>query len=156
MGRMTDVRLPIDGTMFALRAGIICVQDGQLLVIRGNGFGFKYLPGGAVNVGGATADAAAREWKEETGLEAGPLRLVGVIENFFELDGKPWHEIGFYYEMVWLGPALTATHLADQADQSFEWISFGQLPEERVYPEAIRELLNVPAGEIRHLVERSL
>ncbi|WP_414656637.1 hypothetical protein ACINK0_10365 [Deinococcus sp. VB343] len=34
---MTDLRLLLEDKMFALRAGILCVQGGRLLVIRGEG-----------------------------------------------------------------------------------------------------------------------
>lgn len=152
---MTDIRLPIAETMFALRVGIICVQDGKLLVVTGDHLKFKYSIGGAVTIGEETAAAAAREWQEETGLEARPLRLVGVVENFFELTGQRWHEVGFYYEMTLEG-TITIGQIADQPNEYLEWLPLEKLAEERVYPEAIGELLNVPAGEIRHLVQRSL
>ena len=34
---MTDLRLLLEDKRFALRAGILCVQGGRLLVIRGEG-----------------------------------------------------------------------------------------------------------------------
>lgn len=152
---MPDIRLPVDGTIFALRAGILCIRDGKLLVVSGDGFDFRYLPGGAVAAGEDSAQAAAREWTEETGLPPGPLHLAGVIENFFTLNGQTCHEIGFFYRMDapehWPG---TLTTLLDQNDQRLEWLPLAELDAARVSPTVIRELLNVPPGEVRHLVER--
>lgn len=148
-----DLRFPVNETMFAVRVGIIFVQEGQLLVIAGDHFDFKYSPGGAVNLGEEAAEAAAREWREETLSEAGPLRLVGILENFFELKGKRWHEIGFYYEMSGAGQPLAVTHLADQPSERLEWVPLDQLAAARVYPQTLARFLHVPAGEIRHLVQ---
>ena len=152
---MTDLRLPLEDTMFALRAGILCVEGGRLLVIRGEGFSFKYLPGGAVHLGEDTAGAAAREWFEETGLTAGPLRLLGVVENFFPLGGRRWLEVGFSGRLEWNAAWPPLTALADQAGQQFEWVALDDLAKERVFPRAAEQLLQVLPGEVLHLTERA-
>lgn len=155
---MTDLRLPVGDVIFALRAGILCVRDGQLLVIAAQGFQFRYLPGGAVATDEDAAQAAAREWHEETGLTAGPLRLVGLIENFFELNGQRWHEIGFYSLISLMDLpsdfALNGEALADQPEHRWEWIPVSEIEAQRVYPTVIRELLYAPVGTVRHIVNR--
>lgn len=54
-----------------------------LLVRRGNPpfKGKLALPGGFVDVGETVEDACRREVREETGVEVGPLRLLGVYSD---------------------------------------------------------------------------
>jgi 8-oxo-dGTP diphosphatase len=63
-----------------------CVFDerGYVLLIRRKNEPFKgsyALPGGFVDVGERVEDGCRRELKEETGLEVGALRLVGVYSD---------------------------------------------------------------------------
>lgn len=52
------------------RATAVVNRDGCLLVVRDRGFRHFSLPGGGVHSGERPIDAAVRELKEETGLQA--------------------------------------------------------------------------------------
>ncbi|MBL8058279.1 MAG: NUDIX domain-containing protein [Anaerolineales bacterium] len=54
---------------------------GRLLFQRRADFGWWGLPGGVLEVGESLAECAAREAREETGLEVQPVRLVGVYSG---------------------------------------------------------------------------
>ncbi|GGI71245.1 hypothetical protein [Deinococcus wulumuqiensis] len=43
----------------------------------------------------------------------------------------------------------------DNADTGFKWVALTELGGQAVSPLPVRELLGVPAGEVRHLVIRS-
>jgi ADP-ribose pyrophosphatase YjhB (NUDIX family) len=89
-----------------LRAKAICAvrHRGRILVIEGHDSctqeRFFYLPGGRIEFGERSGDAVRREMREELCIEIGNLRLMGVLENLFTLDGCPGHEIVFVYDAV--------------------------------------------------------
>jgi len=63
---------------------VILDPDGRVLLIRRGHrpFAGSYaLPGGFVEIGETVEQACRREAGEETGIEVGPLRLVGVYSD---------------------------------------------------------------------------
>jgi len=152
---MTDIRLPLGGLNFSVRVVILCVRDGKLLATSEPGLPFWYLPGGAFQTGEDALTAAGREWREETGLEPGPLHLVGIIETFFGLGEARQHEIGFYFRME-APPELPAGPfpVLDKSEFPCDWIPLTELTSRPVYPLAAHPLLDVPEGTVRHIVNR--
>ena len=76
------------------------------------------------------------------------------MENFFANRGPLQHEIGFY---VWIeppDPAQLPEVVLDGADTAFLWVPLDQVRSFPVLPVPVAELLDVPAGQIRHLVTR--
>jgi len=61
-----------------LAASIAIIDNGRILLIQREDFRVWGLPGGDVNPGESLAQAAARETREETGLEVALTRLVGM------------------------------------------------------------------------------
>lgn len=59
---------------------------------------FYYRPlGGGVEPGERAAEALAREMREELGTEILNVSQLAVLENLFECDGKPGHEVVFLF-----------------------------------------------------------
>jgi ADP-ribose pyrophosphatase YjhB (NUDIX family) len=54
-------------------------------------------PGVRVELGEATAEALAREMRDETGLEVRVGRLLWVAESFFTFEGRAQHGICFCF-----------------------------------------------------------
>lgn len=151
-GAVTDFRFPApDGTTVNLRVGVLCVQGGHLLVCRDNP-DFLYVPGGALLTGEPSPQAARREWREETGDGAAQFSLAGVVENFFRLGGREWHETGFYYRIT--GETLPPLPCAalDNPGCVLEWLPLSEMGRVPLYPLCLPELLRVPPGEVRHFV----
>ena len=65
-------------------AGTALFIEDQLLLIRRHDDGLWALPGGAVEVGETTAEAAVRELKEETDIDC---RITGLMAIF---DSRKW------------------------------------------------------------------
>ncbi|MDL2343378.1 NUDIX domain-containing protein [Deinococcus sp. MIMF12] len=149
---MTDFRFPApDGTIVNLRVGILCVQGEHLLVCRDNP-DFLYVPGGALLTGEPSGQGAQRGWLEETGDGKAEFTLAGVIENFFQLGGREWHETGFYYRIS--GETLPSLPFAalDNPGCVLEWLPLSELDAHTVYPRCLPELLRMPDGQVGHFV----
>ena len=87
-----------------IRVIAICIfsDDGRILVAEGidavKRDRFARPLGGGVEPGETSRAAAIREIREELGLGVTDLRLLGVLENIYEFQGKPGHEIAFVYD----------------------------------------------------------
>ncbi|PNY83147.1 NUDIX domain-containing protein, partial [Deinococcus koreensis] len=137
------------------RVAILCRRGGTLLTNASDGLAFHFVPGGALSTDEDVAICAVREWQEETGVPPGPMRLVGIVENFFGPPDRRQHEIGFYFLMP-APESLPADRFSvqDNADVWCQWAPVAGIADVPVYPLVIRELLEVPPGTVRHLVNR--
>lgn len=84
---------------FNVRVAGIALREGHVLVHRLEGDDYWALPGGRVEFGEDSAEALAREMREELGTEVDVKRLLFFAENFFSLNGLEFHEFALFYEM---------------------------------------------------------
>ena len=76
--------MPLPATPALTVDCVIRDPDGRVVLIRRKNEPFKggyALPGGFVEIGETVEAACAREAREETGLDVGPLRLIGVYSD---------------------------------------------------------------------------
>ena len=76
--------------------GVIVEREGKLLLVRrsAHGAGSWSTPGGYLDHGEAPEDTAIRETREETGVELGSARFLGVT-NDVHPDGK--HNVTLWF-----------------------------------------------------------
>jgi len=66
-----------------------------------------YRPlGGGIEFGEKAEDAVRRELKEEIDAEVGELRYLGLLENIYTFNGKPYHEIVLIFDGVLINSGL--------------------------------------------------
>ena len=83
--------------------GVVCLRgDSVLLIRRGTPprQGEWSLPGGRIEPGERAVDAALRELREETGVEAEITGLIDVVDGLFPEAGR--HYVLIDYAARWL------------------------------------------------------
>lgn len=105
-------------------------------------------PGGALEFGERAADALRREIQEEAHAGIGEPRLISVLENTFDLEGVPKHELIFVFEAAFTEARwyeLDAIPLFESGwEGELKWVPLsdfrtGRLP---LYPDGLLELLH--------------
>ena len=110
--------------------GVVCLRDDQVLLIRRGKaprLGEWTLPGGRIEPGERAVDAALRELREETGVEAEITGLIDVVDGLFPEAGM--HYVLIDYAARWLSgepvgadDALEAKFVPlDQVDSLIDW-----------------------------------
>lgn len=105
-------------------------------------------PGGAIEFGERAADALRRELQEEAHAQLGATNLLGVLENTFELEGVPKHEIIFVFEATFSDPRLyqlSELPLYEPGwEGSLQWVSLAECRSGAIalYPDGLLALLD--------------
>jgi 8-oxo-dGTP diphosphatase len=103
-----------------LAASAACFRDGRLLIVRrANPPQLWTVPGGRIEAGEAAAEAARRELREETGIEADIAGFAGYREMMLREGGTlRSHFVILAFAARWrAGEARAGTELRD-----VEWI----------------------------------
>lgn len=110
--------------------GVVCLRGDEVLLIRRGTpprQGEWSLPGGRIEPGETATDAAIRELREETGVEARLTGLLDVVDGIFPSAGR--HYVLIDYAAEWLSgepvagdDALEARFVAlDQVEALIDW-----------------------------------
>lgn len=111
-------------------AGVVCLKGETVLLIRRGQPPLRdhwSLPGGRIEPGERAADAALRELREETGVEAEITGLLDVVDGIFPEGGR--HYVLIDYAARWVSgepvagdDAAEARFVAlDKADAMVGW-----------------------------------
>jgi ADP-ribose pyrophosphatase YjhB (NUDIX family) len=123
---MSDPRAYPQRPILAVSAAII--RDGKLLIVRRArppAQGLYTLPGGGVEAGETLTEAAAREVREETGLEISPVALAGHREVIArdDMGGVQRHFVILCFAARWIsGEPVPNEELAEA-----KWIDPSEL-----------------------------
>ncbi|MBD1910469.1 MULTISPECIES: NUDIX domain-containing protein [unclassified Leptolyngbya] len=107
-----------------------------------------YRPlGGGVEPGELAIAAIQREILEELEESIHQVQLLGVLENLFEYEGKPGHEIVFVFDGQFVNPDITQQTILrgmDSGDHVIQarWRSLDSFDSyHRLVPEGLMQLL---------------
>ncbi len=145
-----------------IRVMAICLfrQSDEILVTEGldttNNQRYARPLGGGVELGETSEQTIVREIREELGAEIRELKLLGVLENLFELEGQLRHEVVFVYDGQFADQSLY--ELAEIKLLDGEWRTgaiwrplewFGD--ECMLVPVGIEKLLHLPDAPAREI-----
>ena len=111
--------MPVPKTPLLTTDCVVVDAKGRVLLVRRGHPPFKgkyALPGGFVDVGETVDDACRRELKEETGVKAGRLELLGIYSDP-KRDPR-----GHTCSVVFLTRMVRATPKAGDDAAAAEWI----------------------------------
>ncbi|QJE73406.1 NUDIX domain-containing protein [Aerophototrophica crusticola] len=134
-----------------IRAVAVVRQGGRVLLHRQDGDGFWSLPGGGIEPGETSAQAVARELREELGRTATVGSLLWVVENQFTYAGTGFIEVGFCYDAT-IPDLPTNPFRGVEPRLEFAWFDLDGLEGVDLRPAVLKEWLPLPPTTVRHLV----
>lgn len=153
----------VDNLKFNYRVAAIIINKGKVLFQRSENQDFWFLPGGRVEFLETAEESLKREMVEEYNLTIEQCRLYTLVENFFELNGTSYHEIGLFFTAVIPEDHPITDHSEEfiSLEEGFfhKWIPLAELITHIIYPEFLREkLLELslnPVNNIAHIINRT-
>ena len=150
-----------DRQRFNFRVAGIAIANNRVLLHRLDKDDFWTFPGGRVELGETSQEALVRELKEELNADVEIVRLLWLVENFFEYNSQQYHEIAFYYLMRFSKepPYLTKekpfTGIEDDVCLEFKWFPIDSkiLKELPLLPSFLQQSLNNLPNSVEHIIE---
>ncbi|MEL7472367.1 MAG: NUDIX domain-containing protein [Planctomycetota bacterium] len=123
----------------------VTASRGRVLLCRNIERDYHYLPGGHVEFGEAAAEALAREYLEETGLQVRVGGFRFAAEQIFDQPNRKGrlvrrHEITLMFD-VSVCPDAEDQCPSLESDIAFDWVPLEQLPEHDVRPTSTKAWL---------------
>lgn len=148
-----DISFVTEEGRFNYRVCAILLDKDRLLAMHDERSPYFYLPGGRVRMGERAEDAVLREVREELGIDARIVRPLWLSQAFFneDVDRMDFHELCLYFLLD-----VSETDLLSRGDRftrrerhhthTFEWLPFGKLQDEYLYPLFLKtEIFRLPA-----------
>ena len=140
-----DLSLMVGNVKFNYRAGLLITKNNKVLVECNPDYNFVTIPGGRVKTKESSIDALIRELEEEMHITISKeeVRFKSVIENFFELDNKDYHELFFLYKLnvEEKDDRFKEDMINYDSEKSYyKWVDKDKLDEVNLLPKPIRNI----------------
>lgn len=142
----SDLKIDIDGVRLNIRAGVIIRHNHDIIVEISKVGRNSVIPGGRLKINEKSSAGLIREIKEEMNfkLDENKLKMVKVFENFFNYEGKDFHEIYFLYEYCLSEEETKMLKLDTNKDNEttyFKLISKNELEKYNLLPLELHEII---------------
>lgn len=157
---MQDIQFKTDSGMFNCRVVGVCAKENRIFLSKLKSDDYWTFIGGKVRFGESSDMAILREYREETGAELQIDRMLALIENFFELDGKPWHQYIFFYLLRDDNDVLEffdgERAVSDNSEAVYRWFSLSELQDIRIKPDCSKAILQELSANTQHYINRDV
>lgn len=142
---MQDLSMMVGEAKFNYRAGLLIERGSKVLVECNPDLDFVTLPGGKVQTLESSREALKRELKEEMNinLDIKKLKMRALIENFFEMDGKKYHELYFLYKLKVTTKDSAFNKVSKNMDSKasyYKWVKKDELAKVNLLPVVLRKV----------------
>lgn len=136
---------------FNYRSVAVLLNETKVLIHTTPRDKFWALPGGRVEFNEPANQTVKREMQEELGIDICVERLLWVAENFFDYNGKSYHELAFYFLIS--APITTKFYtetptfagIEQDKDLIFKWHEIAALADIELHPKFLQDSLsNLP------------
>lgn len=114
--------------------GIVFIRDGHILLLqrkKSPETGAWGIPGGKIDFLETAEQAIRREALEETGLEAGDIKLLGLSEQLFHDEKQHWFGVLFQAESF----SGEIQLLEPDKHGGIDWFPLDKLPDRLTLPD---------------------
>lgn len=94
-----DLTLDVGEYKLNIRAAGLVIHNNKVLVHRNINYEHYALIGGRIAINENSVNTIKREILEEMGKEVDVQECIAVVENFFTMKGKRYHEIMFIHKV---------------------------------------------------------
>ena len=141
-----DLTVVLDNKKLNIRACALIIHNNKLLVHNNVNESHVALVGGRVKIGESSEDTLKREIKEEMGKEIEILEYVSTIENFFDADDMPYHEIMFVYRVDFKDDAdkkiIDSIKNTEGEDElRYDWIDIDKIEQYPLKPQILKRMI---------------
>lgn len=151
-----DLTIDVEDYKLNVRAAGVIIHDNKILVHKNLKRNHYALVGGRVEIGEDSANTIRREFNEELGKDVDIIGYVATVENFFEFEGKKYHEFLFVHRLEFVDEEDKKIDYELENKEGkdylkYEWLKLDKISEYNLLPIAMKDILvqgNFPVHRI--------
>lgn len=147
MNNEVDIGISNEFGNFKYRVGLVLIKNDKLLCMKSKKHDGYVLPGGHVEFGELSSDAALREGSEELQTKIVIKDLLCIHEYLYYSENKPFNEVCFYYIINTLADMPSSDFTITENDKGtikkhdYVWLDINTLSENNLKPNDISKLI---------------
>ncbi len=143
-----DLCLDVGEYKLNIRAAGVIIHNNKVLTHKNVNKDHYAIPGGRIEVGENSELTLKREMQEELGKEIEINDYMATIENFFEMDGKKYHEFYFLYKAEFTNEEdkkidYIMHNVEGKEYLQYEWLDLDKIDEYNILPKCLKNILKM-------------